>query len=680
MKSVGFGISLPLLLAALVGFGGCSAAAKDGAAADESALTAADLDDGIAKALFAGNACQVTIGNPGGPSTSTAGSGACPVTLSAMLAQMKKKGLDPRVFVVSEEGDRPASAQYRFVIGGRIDDAPFWLATVGGATDSLEGGVEAMGFSPSRKAWAYYRVSGSSWTRFGDGTMVKAKTPAELKERQDAVTRALERNETAPVARDNPPFECVRCHSTGAPLMKELHDSWANWDSTWFSMEQPERMSPLFKELFEQRQLADDLEVDIVEGIQLHSDGRVARAEKDGNLAGVLAQLMCEGGEPSIIGVHGQSAPRFGKVETFDSMIPTSLLLSSLWKPPTVGSGQELGLDQALGASLDLETVEFKLSSDAYSRALEANGQTIGGEPGDAMFAMASPQASFADLDAVQALLRKKLIDRDIVADILMTDPTVSSFSKFRCDLAATLPATWTGPANLRTQWVERLASSSLPGAKGLRARLENTGDFDAHVNALNGFIKACADRDDASLTTDLVKLISQRRKEFTLRYGDVGQGVVESRFLIPKDRLGSTPHALRLGAKTCTLEKATPDFLGADGAIAAAAPSSPAAPPARADFGPVPKQSLDEGDALAVAAQQLNCRREPGTGGEVLRKLVNGERLTVLMFGAERVTTKTDADGRPWVFVETPARDEDTNGRGKRCWVSAQLQFVQPR
>jgi hypothetical protein len=315
MKNVGTRICFGLLpVAAILSFNGCSAAEDDGAEGEDSALTAGELDDGIAKALFAGNNCQVSMG-AGGQASSTGGSGACPVTLSAMLAQMKKTGDTPKVFVVSEEGDRPSPrTQYRFVIGGRINDAPFWLATLGSATDSLENGVEAMGFSPTLKAWAYYRVGGPGWVRFGDGSMVKAKTPDQIKTRQDAVNQAMEARTTAPVSRDNPPFECARCHSTGAPLMKELHDSWANWDSTWFGMEAPKNMSPLFKELFEQRQLADDLEFDIIEGIHLHSDGRVARAQKDGNLAGVLARLMCEGGEPSIIGVHSQSSPRFGNV------------------------------------------------------------------------------------------------------------------------------------------------------------------------------------------------------------------------------------------------------------------------------------------------------------------------------------------------------------------------------
>jgi hypothetical protein len=67
-------------------------------------------------------------------------------------------------------------------------------------------------------------------------------------------------------------------------------------------------------------------------------------------------------------------------------------------------------------------------------------------------------------------------------------------------------------------------------------------------------------ERPAAERTADVLKIISQRRVEFTERYHDV----VESPWLIPTDTLGSAAGKIRLNAD-CTIEDSSKKFLGED-------------------------------------------------------------------------------------------------------------------
>jgi hypothetical protein len=650
MKTHLLGFLLPLT--GLLAFAGCTSAADDNTASDEGALTGAELDDSVATTLLAGG-CSVVV--DGQASTTKGSGGPCPTQLSKMLDLLEGKTKSagdapqkPKTFVVSEQGDRPGNGvQYRFVVASKAKSNPLWIATVSDANVG-EGEVEAIGFSPSLQAFAYYKVEGNRWVRKGDGTKIKSTTKGK-----------------------DVPFECARCHSSGAPLMKELHDSWANWDSTWFSMPKPKGANALFSRLFDAKTLADDLEPEIIAGIHLHSKGRVDRANREGALSGVLTQLMCEVGEPSIIGAHSRNQQRFGKVNTFSSMLPTSLLLNPLWSPPQTGTGEELGLEQALGVKTGVDELSQSIDSDAYSKAIEANRQTIGGQPGDAMFPMASPQAGYADLDAVQELLRQKLIDKDIVADILMTDFTVSSFSKVRCDLAETMPTTWKTPDELRTTWAANLAGSTARGAKGLKGRLENKTDLKTHEKALSTFVNACKARPAPALTVDALKIISQRRVEFTQRYGDVGQGIVESSFLIPKDQLGSKPNAIRLNATSCEIEPTSAKFAGEDSAVASSGSGAPATGVLPEGSGPIPESTLQSVGRYEVVSEQLNCRAGAGTGNAVEQTHLKGQFLDATE-AAGRPRLAVAPDGKTWLLVQ---RDG-----AKPCYVSARFPFIEPR
>lgn len=525
-------------------------------------ITVAGVPDDTFLSSVLGNA-KCTIIVKGKRVSNRKGTEACPTTLSALLDRLEGVApaapapsasgsapapapsagttVKPEFFVVSENGDKPAlDNAYRFVIAGGagVPTDKLYVASFASGNGAPQAGTEVMAWSEKIQAFVYYREKGGAWERMGDGTMV----PSSAKGAQ-------------------PTFQCMNCHTSGAPIMKELHDSWANWTSTWMTVVDPKSPDATFNRMFSKVQRADDMEKRIISSTHMHSKGRVDRAKTEGDLKGVLTQLFCDVGEGTLIAAHSKNSQRFGTVSTFSSMLPGAFVVSPLLRAPRTGTGVELGLEQSVG--LKLPTVDsLSVDSKAYSDTLTKFASKIGGQAGDSIFPMNGPEKSYADVDAVQELLRQGLVDADFVADVLMTDFTTPAFSSARCGLAEALPKTWKDPADLKAQFGANLAKSTARGAKGLAARIAKTDDAAAHTATLEAYGKACADRKTASaaaFTEDTLRILSQRRAEFI----DVYHNLVESDSLLPSDNLGSKPGAQRFNGTTCVLEPATAKFVG---------------------------------------------------------------------------------------------------------------------
>ena len=105
----------------------------------------------------------------------------------------------------------------------------------------------------------------------------------------------------------------------------------------------------------------------------------------------------------------------------------------------TEGSGRQHGYSEVLGMTLP-ELGSVRVSGTSYAKAVNANATQIGGEAGDAMFPYFTPERSFVDNMVAEALVKRGLLTKDTLTDIVMTDFTVPAFSKIRCDLAETAP------------------------------------------------------------------------------------------------------------------------------------------------------------------------------------------------------------------------------------------------
>lgn len=559
---------LALTTAAFAGFAlpACSGEATpvedDGTSVDD--LTAAGVPSDTFLTNVLGSAkCTVLVK---GKKISAKKGGACPTTLTQVLDVLEGKTaaaaapapsasgsaspagpaasvVPPNVFVVSELADKPgADTTYRFVLSGGAGVAPekLYIASFSSGRGSPQDGTEIMAWSEKIQAFVFWKEKGGLWERMGDGTMV----PSQAKGIR-------------------PTFQCATCHTSGGPLMKELHDSWANWTSTWLTVTDPKSSDAAFNRMFSKVTRADTMELNIIASEHLHVKGRIDRAKAEPTgLKGVATQLFCDVGEGTLIASHSKNSQRFGAVQGFSSMLPGALVVNPLFRAPrTGGTGVELGLEGNLG--LSLPTVDsLSIDSKAYADALAKNGQKISGQLGDALFPMNGPEKSYADIDAVQELLRQKLVDKDFVADVLMTDFTTPAFSKIRCGLADALPDTWTSPADLKTKLAANLDKSAARGAKGLSARLKKADDLADHTKTLEAYGKACSDRKTASVadfTTDTVKMLSQRRTEFLESYGQL----VESDALIPTDNLRSVSNGTRFNGTTCVIEPSTAKFVG---------------------------------------------------------------------------------------------------------------------
>jgi hypothetical protein len=537
--------------------------------ADDDITVAGVPDDTFLTNVLGGAKCTVIVK---GKRTRTKGTAACPTTLTAILDKLEgvapaaaapsasstgsaapsgsstappapapAPASKPEFFIVSELGDRPSlDNTYRFVIAGGagVSSDKLYVASFASGQGAPQGGTEVMAWSEKIQAFAYYKEEGGNWVRKGDGAMV----PSQAKGAK-------------------PTFECMACHTSGGPIMKELHDSWANWTSTWMTVADPKSPDATFNRMFGKVTRADDMEKRVIASEHLHVKGRVDRAKAGGDLKGVLTQLFCDVGEGTLIAAHSKNSQRFGTVSTFSSMLPGAFVVSPLFRAPRTGTGTELGLENNLKFSLP-QVDSVSIDAKAYVETLAKFGSKIGGEAGDSIFPMNGPEKSYADIDVVQELLRQGLVDADFVADVLMTDFTTPAFSAPRCALADALPTTWKDPAELKTAFAANLAKSTARGAKGLAARLAKTDDAAAHTATLEAYGKACADRktaNAAAFTEDTLRILSQRRLEFV----DVYHNLVESDALLPVDNLGSKPGAQRFNGTTCVLEPQSAAFVG---------------------------------------------------------------------------------------------------------------------
>lgn len=498
--------------------GQCKILSATGKALTAKAQTA--LDDPFAKVVLAGGA----------------GTGKCANTSDLVLARLKASaGGADKVFVVSERADEgKKTTDYRFVVAqatSKSNAEELFVSVLGSPADGIaQDFMEVMSFSKTKGAYVYYALGdGGKWTLKGDGTMVNPGTKSSL--------------------------ECANCHTSGGPNFKELQLPWNNWNSFSFSMPSPPEQAASFAALFGRKSGAESLEGIIVSGDKLWAKSRVDAAlagkAPGQSLKTLLKSVMCEVGEPNLVSNKSKNAARFDPLSPPSTLnVPPSMLVNQV-----LSSAGEVGYS-SLGGMTFAKLSGITLKGTDYVAALKAGGQTFDTALGDTIFGLFVPERGFADNMITEELVRRNLLTKDTLADLLVTDFTNPVFSTERCALAATAPAAGADAEAVRVAWVKNLETSTLKGAAALKARLAKTDDFAANQTAIDTFVTACANRagaDGASFAKDITKLASQRRREFNDQFSNL----VESPDLLPNDKLkDAVPHAFRLNATTCALEK----------------------------------------------------------------------------------------------------------------------------
>lgn len=498
--------------------GQCKILGSTGKALTAKAQTA--LDDPFAKVVLAGGA----------------GTGKCANTSDLVLARLKASaGASDKVFVVSERADEgKKTTDYRFVVAqatSKSNAEELFVSVLGSPTDGVaQDFMEVMSFSKAKGAYVFYALGGGGkWTLEGDGTMVNPGGKAT--------------------------FECASCHTSGGPNFKELQLPWNNWNSFSFSMPNPPEQAASFAALFGRKSGAESLEGIIVSGDKLWAKSRVDAAlsgkAPGQSLKTLLKAVMCEVGEPNLVSNKSKHTSRLDPVTPPATLnVPPSLLVNQV-----LSSAGEVGYS-SLGGMTFTKLTGITIKGADYLAAIKANGQTLDNVPADTIFGLFAPERGFADNMITEELLRRNLLSKDTLADLLVADFTNPVFSTERCALAATAPDAGADADAVRVSWVKNLETSTLKGAAALKARLAKTDDFAANQASIDAFVTACAGRataDGPGFAKDLTRLASQRRREFNDQFSNL----VESPDLLPADKVkDAIPHAFRLNATTCQLEK----------------------------------------------------------------------------------------------------------------------------
>lgn len=409
-------------------------------------------------------------------------------------------------------------------------------------------GLEIMAFDSTSGVFNYYKTFGPKIAFLGNSMdmLEGVGGPTELNTAERA---------------------CAACHTGGGPIMKELSSPWLHWEDDF--------QTPGATEL----------------RAQLNT------ALRDENPA--FAASECT--EPAECGPFGHGRPGSGGGRDLEQVVRAG---NRAWNQKRIdrlvagldrGSSTVADLLRPLFCSVELN-VESNFSGDfvsisaaslidpkatvgffstpsvdieEYRRLLEANGQTVGlGDFRDTVGGLPSIVRAGADLEYVDFLLERGIVDPELVEDVLLVDFTRPVMSRERCELlehAPTLSAADLSPDRLRAAFIDSLVEADAqPGtpAGDLLRNLED--DLDDAAATIEVYTQACESRAgvDANgdgfsdFLFDYMSYVSQMRKEAmarTLFEGFPG--------MLPTDDLPARP-SLRLGPSDCTL---TDGYVSAD-------------------------------------------------------------------------------------------------------------------
>ncbi|MGL6096238.1 MAG: hypothetical protein ACRC7O_10645, partial [Fimbriiglobus sp.] len=302
--------------------------------------------------------------------------------------------------------------------------------------------IEAWGWDNLRGRYNYYKLDGQgaagglTWKFRGSSENADLLSPAERK------------------------GTCMRCHTTGAPVMKELLFPWNNWHSDFagaFSATylQPNSTNPnkwpaAATPRFQQIGGAETLETNfIIPSFQRFNESRVnallLREDATGNrlvtngrltLTGVnrLLRPLFTPTEVNLVSSrHPSGLPPFATARAF---VPTS----KIEIPGQFFLNTPLIAD-ALKLTAANEFRTFGTLTQAENKVLVEKSQVqFGGVTGDAHFAWIVPASGFIDTAMVDRLLKLGVVTPHFAAAALAVDLENPLFSKDRASLWKFLP------------------------------------------------------------------------------------------------------------------------------------------------------------------------------------------------------------------------------------------------
>jgi hypothetical protein len=206
-----------------------------------------------------------------------------------------------------------------------------------------------------------------------------------------------------------------------------------------------------------------------------------------------------------------------------------------------------------------------EVPADVYGAALGRAGVRFAPDEvaglAETRHAFLVPVRSHVDDAVIDSLVRRGLLDDELVADVLAVDPTTPVYSAGRASLIRFVPARAQSAADLRAQLVEALRGGDAAGrdaaARELLANLTDPARTAAHHRqAARAFLDTCRRQAGSpDIVSGWLSVASQRRLEVAAAETSRNpRGTILEpgfRVIFPVDRLQSRPGRLRLDPAT---------------------------------------------------------------------------------------------------------------------------------
>jgi len=460
----------------------------------------AELNDPIAKLVFAG--------------------GSCPKTFEQVMTKLRetdkksckneRDGIKTRLISERSQGTGVPDA-YRAVVSRACDGRSehellfslFGISFDGSEPpESLPEDVEIIAFDRERQVFDYYTVEGGNWTHFGNS-----------------------KDYLEPKAKDK--MRCAGCHTGGGLIMKEINQPWVHWEGKTNTVGTDALVAQFPS--FGTKATGYNLEPTIKKGNDAWNTARIEHVKAKKTPADLVRPLFC----PVEINIQTTGSDKI------PAAIPADFLFD-----PSLGRKDTLSIVAADYTSLLATNEQFIL--DDSGEPLQRSGKDVT----DTFFKFAFPERSASDVDYVAKLVAEGVVSADFVKDVLMVDFTRPLFSEARCKLAELAPKTASNAAAIKSGFAKSLeAAKPAAGSAGakLLANLKDNADGSKHDAALGAFVTACKARPKKELLTDVLKIASARRNVVRER------AIMEFSESLPVDNLEAHRDSA-LDPVTCTL------------------------------------------------------------------------------------------------------------------------------
>jgi hypothetical protein len=428
--------------------------------------------------------------------------------------------------------------------GGRVDEGDlflgYFLVPQGGRLGVGSGFVELIAWDRTKRRFNFWELIDSTWQFRGDSN--------------DVLDNVREINTGSPKAefkfsRTSPDgttvLRCSGCHTLGGPIMKELEAPHNDWWTDQHKLPPgafvpDQETAKLFQGATDASNLSAQVKKSVERLVDARSEGGVDRQTLSQQLRSLFSTM---------------------EMNLVSDTVPFSLRQER-------GTAVEVPAGFFVDARLARAAPTVPVDLATYKEALTGVDSRFPSEQSptrETRHAFLVPARSFIDNRAIDSLVKRGVLDDELVADVLAVDLTTPVYSSQRASLIRFVPATAADASELRERLITalRAAPASDRGAQDLLANLTDAArTAAAHRAAASAFLAACTKAAGAQETVPgWLRLAAQRREAIesaeTARHP---QGVITERgfrvvFPIQR-RPAATP--LRLNPTTCLVEPRT--------------------------------------------------------------------------------------------------------------------------